>query len=123
MQAESKRVTYTCQIHQEEILAAALDKGEFICAECLEQPDIQEDRLGFFQDFMGDNYDIVSILGESNKGTVFRVVNRFDNRPYSVKVYQSFLVKDDKERELLVKEVKLHAQMRHKNILKYKHAF
>ncbi len=109
-----------CEEHSDKFVAALYDKDSFLCGQCLNEHDYAEDQFAFFQDFIKDNFEISQTLGEGAYGVVFKAIGKIDRKPYALKVMKDFVLKQTEIRDTIVDELKAHAALNHKYILKFK---
>ena len=66
-----------------------------------------------------DLFDPLEPLGQGGSGFVFKARNKLDNVVYAVKQI-GFRQKDE---EFILREIRIHAQISHKNIGRYHQSF
>jgi len=113
---------HQCRSHEEPFVAASLDSQAFLCRECLLNFDMNE-RIAYYSDFLKDNYEVQQKLGEGGYGKVYKASNKIDGKNYAIKVIKDFDTKPQEMKDHYLKEVKVHAGLKHRNIIKYKQCF
>mmetsp|Transcript_42706 Transcript_42706/g.41033 ORF Transcript_42706/g.41033 Transcript_42706/m.41033 type:complete len:117 (-) Transcript_42706:711-1061(-) len=95
-----------------------MDCETFLCRECLLTHDLNE-KIAYYADYLKDNYEIVSKLGEGGYGKVYKVKGKIDERYSAIKVLKDFDNKSEEIQNLYIKEVQMHAKLNHPNIIGY----
>lgn len=56
------------------------------------------ERIAYFADFLKDNYEVQTKLGEGGYGKVYKARNKIDEKFYAIKVLKDFETKSEEVR-------------------------